>query len=96
MYVGFDSVASGAIKTIADLTAAERVNATHAELQAVTNNISYTMDNVTVPTATAGMQLLTTDPPKSFLIEDILRIKFIQGVGGAGVLNVHYFGGRDI
>ena len=89
MYVGFDSEASGAaVKTVADITVP--TGATHVEIQAVTQAVSYTMDGVTNPTATAGMQFLTTDPPKTFLIEDLNRIRFIQGAGGAGVLNFHF------
>ena len=95
MYIGFKSVASSsAVKTAADL-ATIPAKATSVELQAVTNHISLTMDNATDPTATAGMLLLTTSPPKEFLIEDLLRIRFIQ-VTGAGVLNCHFLAGRDV
>lgn len=95
MYIGFDSVASdGTVKTVSDITVPAK--ATHAEIQAVTQPISYTMDNATDPTATAGMQFRTTDEPKMFLIEDVNRIRFTQGAGGAGLLNLHFFAGRDI
>lgn len=94
MYVGFKSVAStSSVKTVADLTIPAK--ATSVELQAVTNHISITMDNATDPTATAGMLLLTTSPPKEFSIEDLKRIRFIQ-VTGAGVLNCHFIAGRDV
>ena len=69
--------------------------ATHAELQADTGSIRYTMDNVTNPSSTFGMLLLTTEPPKQFLIDDIRRIRFTQG-SGAAKLNIHYFAGRNI
>lgn len=95
MYVGFSSVASsGAVKTIADITVPAK--ATHVEIQAVTQSVSYTMDNVTTPTTTVGMQFLTTQEPKLFLVEDLNRIKFTQGAGGAGVLNFHFIAGRDV
>lgn len=95
MYLGFQSVASdGTVKTVSSFTVPAK--ATHAELQAVTQAISYTMDDSSNPTATAGMQLLTTEGPKTFLIEDFIRIRFTQGAGGAGLLNVHYFAGRDV
>lgn len=95
MYIGFDSVASGAtVKTVADL-ATVPPKATGVEIQAVSNHIAYTMDNATDPTATAGMLLLTTEGPKAFDIVDLKRIRFIQ-VTGAGKLQLHYFGGRDI
>jgi len=89
MYVGFNSVASsGAVKTVADVTVP--TGATHVEIQAVSQSVSYTMDGTTNPTTTAGMQFLVTDPPKPFLIEDLAKIKFTQGSGGAGVLNFHF------
>lgn len=95
MYIGFQSVASdGSVKTVSSFTVPAK--ATHVEIQAVTQGISYTMDNATSPTATAGMQFLTTEGPKSFSVEDFNRIKFTQGSGGAGVLNVHFFVGRDV
>jgi hypothetical protein len=70
--------------------------ATHVELQANTQAVRYTMDDTTDPTASVGMLLLVTEPPKLFLIEDLVRIKFISAVGTNGVLNLHYSGGRDI
>lgn len=95
MYIGFQSVATdGTVKTASSFTVPAK--ATHVELQAVTQAVSYTMDNATSPTATAGMQLLTTEAPKTFLIEDFNRIKFTQGAGGAGLLNAHWFAGRDV
>ena len=94
MYLSYQRVASGAsAKTVSDLTVPAK--ATHAELQADTQNVRYTMDG-TVPTSTSGMLFLTTEPPKTFLIEDVKRIKFIQVAVGAGALNIHYFAGRDI
>ena len=95
MYIGFQSVASdGTVKTVADFTVPAK--ATHVEVQAVTQAVSYTMDDATDPTATAGMLFLTTEGPKTFLVEDFNRIKFTQGAGGAGLLNVHWFAGRDV
>ena len=89
MYTGFDSVASDAtVKTVADVTVP--TGATHVEIQAVTQAVSYTMDDATDPTATAGMQFLITDPPRVFLIEDLNRIRFTQGAGGVGLLNFHF------
>jgi hypothetical protein len=89
MHIGFDSVASDAtVKTVADVTVP--AGATHVEIQAVTQAVSYTMDDATDPTATAGMQFLTTDPPRAFLVDDLNRIRFTQGAGGAGVLNFHF------
>lgn len=74
-------------------------NATGVELQASEQHVNYTMDGSTSPTAGAtgvGMRLLTTDPPKSFLIEDLRSIKFIRGAASDAKLNVHYVTGRDI
>ena len=98
MYLSHEQEAiSTAVKTVSDLTVP--ANATHCELQAVTNNINYTMDNSTDPTAGAGgvgMVLRTTDPPKAFLIEDLRRGRFIRGAAADAVLAVHYFAGRDV
>lgn len=90
-------VADGTVKTASALTIPPKV--THAELQATEQPIFYTMDNTTDPTtgaSGAGMVLLTTQPPKQFLIEDIKRIRFTRAAGTDGKLNVHYLGGRDI
>lgn len=81
-------------KTVADLTVPAK--ATHVELQADTQHVRYTMDDSTVPTISSGMLLLTTEPPKLFLIEDLRRIKFISAAVTNGKLNCHYLGGRDI
>lgn len=93
MYLAFTQVASsGAVKTVADLGTIPG-NATHAELQSDTQDIRYTMDGETDPTSTSGMLLVTTHEPKTFLIDDVRNIRFTQGAGGAGKLNIHYFGG---
>lgn len=95
MYLSYEQVVADAtVKDKDDLTIPG--NATHAELQADTQQIRYTMDDTTAPTASSGMVLVVDDDPKTFLIEDILRIKFIRGAGSDGNLNVHYFGGRDV
>lgn len=95
MYFGFTQVASsGAVKTATDLGTIP-ARATHAELQADTQDIRYTMDGATDPTSSSGMLLVTTHEPKTFLIEDVRNIRFTQGAGGAGKLNVHYFGGYN-
>ncbi len=68
--------------------------ATHAEIQAETQNVRYTMDNKTTPTVAIGMIFLTTEPPKSFAMVDVKDIHFIRDGGSDAVLNIHYFGGR--
>lgn len=91
----FQRVASdGTVKTVSSLTIPAK--ATHAELQADTQSIKYTMDNTTDPSSTVGMTFQTADVPKLFVIDDVRRIRFTQGAGGAGALNFHYFGGRDV
>lgn len=94
MYINFEQVAiSNAVKTLADLTVP--ANATKAELMGTTA-IRYTMDNVIAPTTSKGMILRATDPPKTFLIEDVKRIKFIRNAAADTTLEIHYFGGRDV
>ena len=97
MHIGYEQiVVDGSVKTKDELDAALIAGATHAELQAETQPVRYTMDDSTEPAAATGMLLLVAHEPKSFLIEDIARIKFTQSAGGAAVLNIHYFGGREI
>ena len=89
-YNGYEQEAiSNTAKDISDLSPV--ATATHVELQAETNHIRYTMDGSTTPTTTSGMLLLTTDPPKVFLMEDFRNIKFIRDAASDAVLNVHYF-----
>ncbi len=71
-------------------------NATGVCIQAETQNIRYTMDNVTIPTTTVGMVLVAGTDAKEFLMEDFRRLQFIAGSGGVGTLHCHFFGGRDI
>jgi hypothetical protein len=94
-YLSYEQVAvSNAVKDVDDLTVP--AEATHAELQADTNAIRYTMDGATAPTTSSGMLLLTTSDPKLFLIEDIKNIKVIRNGASDGNLNVHYCAGRDV
>lgn len=96
MYLpAFQRVASSAVvKTVAALTVPG--GATGVEIQADTKDVRYTMDNTTDPSDSSGMLFLITSEPKQFSIEDLRRIRFIQGSGGAGGLNFHFFGGRAI
>lgn len=95
MYLGYNQIqVQGEVLTESDLSIPGK--ATAAVLQAETGNIRYTMDNATIPTQTKGMLLIPTLPPEEFLIEDIRRIKFIRNGVTNAVLNIHYFGGRDI
>lgn len=95
MYLSYQQVVTNdTVKTVANLTVPAR--ATAAELQADTQPTRYTMDGATDPTQTSGMVIAVADTPKLFLIEDILRIRFIRGAAGNGNLNIHYLAGRDI
>lgn len=94
-YLSYEQVAvSNAVKDVDDLTLP--AEATHAELQADTNAIRYTMDGTTDPTTSTGMLLLTTSDPKLFLLEDVKNIKVIRNGASDGKLNIHYCAGRDI
>lgn len=103
MYLYFQQIASsGSVQSFTDIAAAENAaqkllvgKSTLCELQATAANISYTMDNVTDPTATKGMVLLTTEPPKLFINDDLKRIRFIS-VSGSPMLNIHFLAGRDV
>jgi hypothetical protein len=94
-YLGFEQlVSAAAVKDVDDLTIP--ANATYAEIQASGQNASYTCDDSTDPTQTAGMVFLTTHAPKAFGIDDVRRIRFVRAAGSDGNLNFHYFGGRDV
>ena len=95
MYIGYEQIAvSDTVLSVSDLTI--KKGATLVELQAGTQNVRYTMDLNTDPTAAIGMLLATTMEPKLFLIEDLKRIRFIRATGSDGTLNVHYVAGRNI
>lgn len=94
MFIGFEQVGTTAVvKNVQALTPPR--NATHCTIQADTQSVRYRMDGG-APTAAIGMLFLTTQLPELFLIEDLKRIQFCQGAGGAGNLNIHYAAGRDI
>lgn len=94
MYLGFEQAVVDTFHQTISALEGPPAGATHAELQADTNHVRYTMDG-TVPTMSKGMLLLTTEPPKLFLIEDLLRIKFISAAATNAKLNIHYSGGRE-
>ena len=92
IYASYEQVAvSMSVLDVDDLTVP--AVATHAELQADTNAIRYTMDG-TDPTTSSGMLLHSLDEPKTFLIGDIRNMKFIRDGGTNANLNVHYFDGN--
>lgn len=95
MYIDHDSVtATNTAKDISDLTVP--AGATGAELQAGAQPIRYTMDGNATASATVGMRLAVTMPPKEFLLEDIRNISFIREGGTDGELQIHWFGGRNV
>ena len=95
MILGFERIATtGTVKDVDNITVPAK--ATGVEIMADTQDVRYTMDSATDPTATHGMLFRVTDSPKYFLVEDLKRIRFIQSSGGAGALNFHYTAGRDI
>jgi hypothetical protein len=90
MFLSFEQVAATAsVKTVSALTVP--AGAAHVEIQATVQNVSYTMDDSTDPTQTAGMFLLTTHGPKLFHAEDVRRIRFVRAAGSDGALNLHYY-----
>jgi len=90
-------VADATVKTVSGLNPPPE--ATHAEVQATENDVFYTMDGATDPTPGAtgsGMVFRTAHEPKSFLVDDMKRIRFTRAAGADGKISVHWFGGRDI
>ncbi len=96
MFIGYEQQVSdvATVKSRGNLTIP--ANATGAEIQADTNSIRYTMDNSTDPTSTVGMVFVAGDSPKFFMIDDVIRLRFIAGSGGIGNLNIHYSNGRNV
>jgi hypothetical protein len=96
MYVGYAQMTSTAgVQTIPEALIPPK--ATHAELQADTQNIRYTACKTPVdPTSARGMLFLTTEPPKFMVIDEVRLLRFTSGAGGAGNLNIHFIAGRDI
>lgn len=71
-------------------------NATLVDVQADTNDVRYTMDGDTDPDQAVGMIIHTDEPARSFLVEDLNRIRFHRGAATNGWLNLHYYSGRDV
>ncbi len=95
MYLGFERIeAAGVVLTTAALTVPG--GATGAEIVTDTQDVRYTMDDVTDPAQASGMIFKVADEPKQFGIDDINRIRFMRGNANSGFLNIHYFGGRAI
>lgn len=95
-YVSYEQVTVGAgTLTIDDMHIPD--NCTHAEIQADTQDVRYTMDGATAPTQSTGMVFQPEDQPRLFLIEDVRNMRFTRGAGSDAKLNIHYIrGGRNI
>lgn len=92
-FLSHEQLSVTTIQTFANLTMP--TNTHGVRLQATANNIVYTMDGSSVPTATIGMVLVVGNTPEDFNVDDIKKIKFISASGTAK-LEVHYYAGRDI
>lgn len=92
-FISHEQVTVTTLKTFANLTIP--TNTHGVRLQATANNVVYTMDDTSVPTATVGMVLVVGNTPEDFNVEDIKKIKFISASGTAQ-LEVHYYAGRNI
>lgn len=93
MFLSYERVdVDTTVKTYAANITAPDGDADCAELQADTANIRYTMDNSSNPSGSLprGMILLTTEPPRKFLKEDIVRMRFT--CASAAGLNIHWYG----
>jgi hypothetical protein len=104
MYLSFVQITvSTSVVTVPDNVIPS--NATHVDVQADTQDIRYTMDDSTDPTANSGM-ILHSDhaggvtgiggPPITFLVEDIRRGRFIRDGASDAELLLHFFAGRDV
>ena len=68
-----------------DLSALRPADSDKIMIQCDTQNVRYTLDG-TVPTATVGFLLLTTQPPVVIAVSDTTRLRVIEAAGG-GVIN---------
>lgn len=57
-------------------------------MQALTQNIRYTLDGTT-PTASTGFQLKAGDPPRLVVLSNRITLKFIRETSGA-ILEYEY------
>lgn len=64
--------------------------ASHAELQAMTQDVRYTLDGLTDPTQNSGFVLEARAKPEAFNMDDFIRIKFTRGAASDAQLNVHF------
>lgn len=91
MYLSYQRVATSAtVMDIDQLTVP--AEATHAELQADTEAVRYTLDGETDPGNNRGMILPAGGEPKLFPVEDLQNIRFCGDADVGGALNVHYIG----
>jgi hypothetical protein len=92
-YVGFEQiVVPNSVRHLAHLTVPP--SATHVEIQADTQNVRYRMDGNN-PTGTVGMLFVANAAPKTFDMNSLQAIRFIQAAAGAR-LNFHYFRGGSV
>jgi hypothetical protein len=97
MFLGYEQIASTgtaqSVKTVSTVipTITKAINL--VRIQATGQSISYTLDGKTVPTATLGMLLIAGLEAIELRYEDFLNMQFIEGSGGAGKLNIEYYGG---
>jgi hypothetical protein len=105
MYIGFEQkTVSNVVLTASDFTIPS--NATFVVVQATGEDVRYTMDGSTDPTATLGMIWhaehagppagTAADAPEFYSIDDFQNVRMIRGGGSDGVLNLHYGAGRDV
>lgn len=59
-------------------------NASYLLIQALAQNVRYTLDGTT-PTASAGFQLVASDPPLLLSVRGVASVKVIQETTGAEV-----------
>ena len=95
MFLSYQQVACSNVVVVLNTAITIPPKATHCQIQADTANIRFRMDG-SAPTSSVGALLLTTEPPRDYLIEDVARMKFLGDGGSAANLNLHFFAGRDV
>ena len=70
------------LSSVVTVTNNEEEGARALLVQALTQNIRYTLSNTT-PTASVGFVLRSTDPPFRIDLDEDMSVRFIEETGGA-------------
>ena len=98
-FLGYEQITVAAIPLDrSDLTIPTRTD--RVVVQAESQDVRYMMvpegEGARTPTQSLGMVFVAGLAPEEFLFEDFRHITFVRGAGSDGILNIHYYTGRNI